>query len=79
MTGASWEEVGELLGTADDRVIREVVETGATIDEIGQALSEIEAGTATPLTERVAELSKILTPLYRERDDTTFSVIGVPI
>jgi hypothetical protein len=81
MSGPSWEEVGELLSTADDHVIREVVETGASLDEIGAALSDLESGDRRePLTERVEQVRKILAPLYDERRGTTmFSVIGVPI
>jgi hypothetical protein len=80
MSGPSWDEVGELLSTADEQVIRAVVETGASLDEIGAALSDIEAGyRREPLPERVEQVRNILAPLYGKRDDTTFSVIGVPI
>jgi hypothetical protein len=82
MFGASSEEVGELLSIADEGLIREVVATGATVDEIGEALSDLESGDMRiPRSERVAQVRKLLAPLYDGRGDhgTTFSVIGVPI
>jgi hypothetical protein len=78
MPGANWDEVGELLGNSDDAVIQQVLETGASVDDIGEALSDLEAA-RQPRTEVVAKLHRILEPLYAERDNTTFSILGVPI
>lgn len=78
MAGASWEEVRELLGNSDQTLIREVMETGATVDEIGEALSDLESD-RMPRTELAAQLRRILEPLQTRRDEGTFSIMGVPI
>jgi hypothetical protein len=82
---ASWAEVDELLGHADTRIVQEVVDTGASIDEIGAAIDDLEdvrrSGEArVPATPRVAQVRRILESMYRGLDeDGTIPLGGVLI
>jgi hypothetical protein len=72
---ASWDEVDELLGHADSRVVQEVVETGASIDEIGAAIDSLSAN-ADPETSRVAQVRRIIEGMRRGLDDEGTMPIG---
>jgi hypothetical protein len=81
---ASTEEVGELLGEADESVIERVVETGASIDEIAEALEDLEVERRsgpqrTPSSARILELRHILQDLFSEDDGAQPQIDGVPI
>lgn len=78
---ASWDEVDELLGHADTRIVQEVVETGASIDEIGAAIDELEdvrrsGESRVPSTPRVAQVRHILESMHRGLDDEGTMPIG---
>jgi hypothetical protein len=82
---ATWDEVRELLGSADRSLVQQVVETGASVDEVGVALDDLEdirrfGEPRLPASPKVAELRRILEPLYAEPgEDGTFPINGVPI
>lgn len=74
---ASWDEVNELLGHADSRIVQEIVETGATVDEIGAAIDDLESGAAQmPASPRIAQLRKILDGMRRGLDEEGTMPIG---
>jgi hypothetical protein len=82
---ANLDEISELLGHADRSLVQEVVETGASIDEIGAALDDLEdihrfGDSRVPESSRIAQLRRILEPLYAESGhDGTYPIGGVPI
>jgi len=86
-SSASWNEVDELLGHADTRIVQQVVETGASLDEIGAAIDDLDelrqagqAGqTRLPGTPRVAEVRRILEGMNGFEDDGTMPIAGVLI
>ena len=69
------DELSGLLGDVEATTIERILETGASIDEVGEALSELEveeAGEAphAPSTARVVEVKRILEELVlAERED----------
>lgn len=72
---ASHAEVRELLGEVDDLTIERVIDTGATIDEVAEALGYFEAEETgevlggTPSSSRVIEVRAILDDdLTREQE-----------
>jgi hypothetical protein len=71
---ASHDEVRELLGEVDDLTIERVIDTGATIDEVAEALGYVEAEEAgealevMPLSSRVVEVRAILDELARAQE-----------
>lgn len=74
---ASWDEVNELLGHADSRIVQEIVDTGASIDEIGAAIDEPRDGeTRAGATPRVAQVRRILESMHRGLDDEGTMPIG---
>lgn len=82
---ATVEEIGELLGYADRALVQQVVDTGASIEEVAAALDDLEeirrfGESRLPASPRVAQLRRILEPLYAESgEDGTFPLGGVPI
>ena len=58
-TRAQPEEVRAVLAGVDEDVIDRIASTGASIDEIGEAISLLE-NPATPSTGQVAEVCTIL-------------------
>ena len=65
-------EIGSLLGDADPMVVERVLETGASIDEISEALHLIEHDDVVqqePSSARVVEVRAILSELVGEGDD----------
>ncbi len=76
---ASFEEVDELLGHADSRIVQEIVETGASVDEIGAAIDDLETAsgdTRMPASARVAQIRKILEGMRRGLDEEGTMPIG---
>lgn len=64
---ASVAEVSELLGHADASLVQRVVDTGASIDEIGAAIANLEEShphTTVPASPRVAQVRRILEGLH---------------
>ncbi len=79
---ASPEEVGELLGHADSEIVQQVIETGASIDEIGAALDDLEemrhGESRVPASPRVAQVRQIIKVLYAGGgSDNTIPIGGV--
>lgn len=71
---ASWDEVDELVGHADTRIVQEIVETGASIDEIGAAIDDLEdvrrsGQSRVPATPRIAQVRRILEGMHRGLDE----------
>lgn len=56
------EEVRAILEDVDDTVVERIVATGASIDEVSEALHIVvdRAGNEVPTTERVVRVSTIL-------------------
>jgi len=75
MTHATHTQIVELLGDVDELYIRRIEDTGASIDEIGEALGDLEdeerlgESPRAPSTGRVAEVRAILTELFDSDDD----------
>lgn len=69
------EELTGLLGDVEATTIQRILDTGASIDEIGEALSELEEDDAgdvahAPSSPRVLEVKRILEELADEdRED----------
>ena len=69
-------EVSAILGEIDPLIIERVVDTGASIDEIAEALGELEdeAGFGdvrrVPSSSRVIEVRAILTELLDDEQDS---------
>ena len=65
-------EVGSLLGDVDPIVVERILETGASIDEISEALYLIEQDDVVqqePSSARVVEVRAILSELVGEGDE----------
>jgi hypothetical protein len=78
---ASWDEVDEMLGHADTRIVQEIVETGASIDEIGAAIDELEhvrrsGQDLVPATPRIAQVRQILEGMHRGLEDEGTMPLG---
>ncbi|MBA3540530.1 MAG: hypothetical protein H0T79_13050 [Deltaproteobacteria bacterium] len=83
---ASREEVVELLGEVDDLIVERVLETGASVEEIAEALDtfqdEHQFGEQphTPSSTRVVEVRSILSELPDDvADDDMIPIYGEPI
>lgn len=79
MNAATYEQVVAVLGDVDDLAVRRIVETGASLDEIGEALDLLEAErddasrlAAQPIavSPRVATVRAILDELLDEPDES---------
>jgi hypothetical protein len=70
---ASREEVSALLGEVDSSYVDRVLDTGASLDEIGEALNDLEGhagGTSRiPSSARVASARQVLAELFALRSD----------
>jgi DNA-binding transcriptional MerR regulator len=64
MTTASHDEIVELLGDVDELMVKRIEDTGASIDEIGEALGDLQddgvVGRAFASSPRVVEVRAIL-------------------
>lgn len=79
MSAATYEQIVAALGDVDDLTVRRILETGASLDEVGQALDLLEAerddtsriADASPLavSPRVATVRAILDELLDEGDE----------
>jgi hypothetical protein len=82
---ANLDEVYELLGHADVSLVQRVVDTGASLDEIGTAIDDLEGirrygEPRVPMSPRVAQVRRILEGLYAGEDGgSTFPIAGVLI
>ena len=82
MPPATREEVAELIVEADPTYIERVVDTGASVEEIAEAIDDLAGQFAeqrhVPSTVRVAEVRQVLEDLRAgdNREAHTFSMYG---
>jgi hypothetical protein len=85
---ASNAEIAALIGdddrSADASFIERIRATGASVDEIGEAIDDLEGqfpAAHVPSTERVAAVRALLGERLggRDADPQTFSILGEPI
>jgi len=74
MTTASHAQIVELLGDVDELFVKRLEDTGASLDEISEALGDLEdedlgQGRRPVTSPRVAEARAILEELLDEPDD----------
>ena len=74
MTTATHAQIVELLGDVDDLFVKRIEDTGASLEEIGEALSDVESerlGAERRLVSspRVAEVRAILDEVLDDPDD----------
>ena len=85
MTPASSEELVAILGEVDELTIKRLLEIRASIDEVGEALDELEderfgEERRIPSTTRVAEVRSVLDELFADEDEAEeTSIVGAPI
>jgi hypothetical protein len=83
MSPAHSEEVRAILGDVDPLVIERVCETGASVEEIAEALrlAADDDDPAMPSSSRVVEVRGILYELFEDDDDDAyaFPIEGVRI
>jgi hypothetical protein len=79
---ASREEVAELLGDLDKSYVDRVLATGASLDEIGEAIDDLEGkfpeSRHVPSSTRTAEVHKVLEEVF-DPNARTFPIGGFPI
>jgi hypothetical protein len=68
------EEVEDLLGEVDPLIIERILATHATLEEVGEALADVEdeqrfGERRAPASPRVAEVREILEDVLDELDD----------
>ncbi len=72
------EDITELVGEIDPLVIERIIGTGASADEVAEALVELESemdegearpAGAPPASPRVAAVRVLLEPLFEDDDD----------
>jgi hypothetical protein len=71
-TPARWDEVRTILEAVDDETVEAVIASGASIDEIAEAMHLIENNVSreeVPTTARVAEVREILHDARRLADE----------
>ena len=81
MTTASYQQIVELVGEVDPLFVKRIEDTGASLEEIGEALSDVESerlGAERRLVSspRVAEVRAILDEVLDEPDDDEGSGIA---
>jgi DNA-binding transcriptional MerR regulator len=75
MTTATHAQIVELLGDVDDLFMKRIEDTGASLDEIGEALGDLESEDVrgepphAPSSPRVAEVRAILDELLDTNED----------
>src|SRR4051794_39894129 len=75
MTTATHAQIVELLGDADDLFVKRIADTGASLDEIGEALGDLQSEDVLgeppriASSPRVAEVRAILEELMDTEDD----------
>ena len=80
MTTASYQQIVELLGEVDPLFVKRIEDTGASVDEIGEALSDVESerfgAERRPVSSpRVAEVRAILDELMDDPDDDDGGIV----
>jgi hypothetical protein len=83
MTTASYQQIVELLGEVDPLFVKRIEDTGASVDEIGEALSDVESerfGAERRLVSspRVAEVRAILDEMMDDPDDDDGGIAEQP-
>jgi hypothetical protein len=83
MSAASHDDIVEILGDVDDLFVERIVDTGASIHEIAEALDDLEDERRfgeqhrVEASPRVAAVRAILEELLDEGDeDTSWPVVG---
>jgi hypothetical protein len=83
LPAASREEIAALLGDVDESFIDRIRDTGASIDQIGEARDDLEGRLAemrhVPSSVAVAEVRAILDELFRGEHGVTMSISGEPL
>lgn len=75
MTTATHAQIVELLGDVDDLFVKRIEDTGASLDEIGEALDEVQSEDVlgepshTASSPRVAQVRAILEELMETEED----------
>lgn len=75
MTTATHAQIVELLGDVDDLFVKRIADTGASLDEIGEALGDVQSEDVlgepphVASSPRVAEVRAILEDLMDAEDD----------
>jgi hypothetical protein len=78
-------EIAELVGDADGSYVDRIADTGASLDEIGEAIEEIEGRFTdphrVPSSDRVTAVRAILSELHQGAGGgaQTFSMLGEPV
>jgi hypothetical protein len=84
LPAASREEISALLGDVGTSFVERIRDTGATVDQIGEACDDLEGRFAeqqhVPSSTAVAEVRAILEELYQgERGAVTMAIAGEPL
>jgi hypothetical protein len=83
LPAASREEITAMLGDVDESFIERIRDTGASIDQIGEARDDLEGKLPelrhVPSSLAVAEVRAILEDLFRGDTGTTISIAGEPL
>lgn len=80
---ASREEVAELVGDVDSAYVDRILDTEASIDEIGEAIDDLEGRFAAPHIPSSTRVARVLAVL-REMSEAqpspyTFPLRGMPV
>lgn len=82
MTPATPTEITNLVGDIDPIVVEQILELGATTDEVAQAIACLEADRAgeirVPMTTKVASIYALLADVLEELvdDDQAYPAVG---
>ena len=81
---ASREEIAAMLGEVDSSYLDRVLDIGASVDEIGEAMDDLEHRFAElrhePSSIRVAQVRTVLAELFNPSEPPhTFPLRGIPI
>lgn len=83
LPAASREEIAALLGDIDESFIGRIRDTGASIDQIGEARDDLEGRLPgmrhVPSSAAVAEVRAILDELFQGEAGVTMSINGDPL
>jgi DNA-binding transcriptional MerR regulator len=78
MNAASYQEIAAVLGDVDDLIVQRIADTGASLDEIGEALDQLEdqlqwgEEERMPTSPRVAQVRSILEELVDDLADEDY-------
>jgi hypothetical protein len=82
MSTATFDEVVEILGDVDDEYIERIIDTGASVEQIGEALSDLEdelrfaEERRTETSPQAAAVRVILEELLDEDDEAVVPAIS---